>query len=32
MAIDEIVKKSDYDLWLERQDESVKLEHEIGAI
>ncbi|OGF22742.1 hypothetical protein A2Y83_03815 [Candidatus Falkowbacteria bacterium RBG_13_39_14] len=25
-------EKSDYDLWLEQQDESVKIEHEMGAI
>lgn len=25
-------KKSDYELWLEQQDETVRLEHEMGAI
>ncbi len=25
-------RKSDYELWLEQQDETVRLEHEMGAI
>ncbi len=26
------VSKSDFELWLEQQDESVRLEHEMGAL